>query len=269
MQAITSNDPASPGKDFPEPTLADLSGPIAIDADEARRLFRSTIVAVSNEEMRHYLCGVNVRSVDGRLATDATNRFIAISMSSSIEAQIEPVILPTLAVQSALSAMGDERLSISLSEKISKIDSGPFSLITRNVDGTFPEIERIKASEPTLSIAVDRNDFVSAVQRVHGLTEESKDAVNKIRGRLISLEAKRDVLVIRSAGSSATSGVDEIDADIDGNPIDLGFQAEYLLKLASVCPDGKLTIGASEPHLPVSFGYETMNGWSVAMPARV
>jgi DNA polymerase-3 subunit beta len=148
-----------------------------------RDMLRRTSYAISNDESRYVLNGVFLSFAESKLTMVATDgRRLALvehelefAKSNEVEA-----ILPTKAVQELLRILGgeDAPLTISLAENQIAFDLGDIYLVSKLVEGKYPNYRQVIPPEAKERIVIEREVLLNATRRVALL---SNDKTNSIR----------------------------------------------------------------------------------------
>ena len=118
-------------------------------------------------------------------------------------------------------------------------------LTTKLIDGTFPDYARVIPTGNDKRLVVDKDPFKNAVDRVATLSSE--------RGRAIKLAIAEGKMTLSVNNPEFGSASEEIEADYDSAPIDIGFNARYLLDIVGQLSSDTalITLGRSrlaDPH---------------------
>jgi DNA polymerase-3 subunit beta len=141
-------------------------------------------------------------------------------------------------------------------------DIGSVTLTTKLIDGTFPDYARVipKANDKVLKVR--NGEFVSAVDRVSTIASE--------RGRAVKLNIGDGKLVLSVVNPEGGSATEEIAADYDAEPLEIGFNARYLLDIASQIESENVQFLLADPGSPTVVKDESDEGaLYVLMPMRV
>ncbi|MEM1288023.1 MAG: DNA polymerase III subunit beta [Pseudomonadota bacterium] len=223
-----------PKSDFPDLEAGSFSSVFRISATDMRRLIERTQFAISTEETRYYLNGIYLHAAeaDGAIklravATDGHRLAKSETGAPDGAEGIPGVIVPRKTVGELLKLLEgqDGEASIELSETKIRITIDTVVLTSKLIDGTFPDYERVipQANEKVLD--VDRPAFSAAVDRVSTVASE--------RGRAVKLTIGDGRLVLAVINPDSGSAVEELVVDYQGDPLEIGFNARYLLDIAS------------------------------------
>lgn len=221
-------------EDFPDLSPGDLSHRFEIGAGDLKRLIDKTRFAISTEETRYYLNGIYLHTATQggqptlrAVATDG-HRLAQAELALPSGADGMPgIILPRKTVNELhrLIESSDAAVSVGVSASKARFEIGSVTLTTKLIDGTFPDYARVipKANDKTLKV---RNaEFVSAVDRVSTIASE--------RGKAVKLNLDSDKLVLSVNNPEGGSATEELGADYSAEPLEIGFNAKYLLDIAS------------------------------------
>ncbi len=222
-----------PREDFPVMASSEYQCSYALPAPIVRRLFDKSKFAVSTEETRYYLNGVylHVADEDGpklrAVATDG-HRLARIDAELPDGAADAPgVIVPRKTVNEMRKLLEDDEaeIAISVSETKIRFSAGDLVLTSKVIDGAFPDYSRVIPAGNTRRMEVDAAEFAQAVDRVATVSQE--------RSRAVKLAMEQDKLTLSVNSPDAGSAAEELVVAYADEAMDIGFNARYLLEIAS------------------------------------
>ncbi len=240
-----------PETDFPDLASGELSHSFKLPAADLRKLFAKTQFAISTEETRYYLNGVflHTMDIDGHammraVATDG-HRLARIEIPAPAGAAGMPgVIVPRKTVSEVLNiiegAEGD--ISVEISTTKARFTFGDLVLISKLIDGTFPDYARVIPTGNDKRLIVDCTPFKEAVDRVSTISSE--------RGRAVKLAVADGKLTLSVTNPDSGSAVEELEVDYDSAPIDIGFNAKYLLDITRELDSDTALFKLADPGSP-------------------
>ena len=116
------------------------------------------------------------------------------------------------------------------------------TLTTKLIDGTFPDYGRVIPLHNDKRLIVDKESFQRAVDRVSTISSE--------RGRAIKLSIADGRMTLSVNNPDSGSASEELEVDYDSAPIDIGFNARYLLDIAQQLSGDTALIKLSDPGSP-------------------
>ena len=223
-----------PREDFPVMATSEYEANFVCAAPVLRRLFDKSKFAISTEETRYYLNGVYMHIADAGggqvlrcVATDG-HRLARIDADMPAGAEGLPgVIVPRKTVGELRKLLDNDEaeIAVSVSETKIRFAAPGITLTSKVIDGTFPDYTRVIPSGNTRRLEVDAADFAQAVDRVATVSSERSRAVK------LSLDEDRLVLSVNAPDSGAAE--EELAVAYGDDPLEIGFNAKYLLEIAS------------------------------------
>jgi len=225
---------ALPQEDFPDLAAGDMTHTFKVQAADLSRLIDKTRFAISTEETRYYLNGIYLHEVENDniallrgVSTDG-HRLAQVELPLPEGAAGMPgIIVPRKAVLEVHKLLEgvEEEVEISLSDAKIRFSFGNIVLTSKLIDGTFPDYERVIPQGNENALEVDSTLFAQAVDRVSTISSE--------RGRAVKLLIEKDKVVLSVNNPDSGSATEEVAASFDGEDLEIGFNARYLLDITS------------------------------------
>ena len=225
---------ALPAEDFPDISAGSFDHKFAVPADDLKKLIEKTRFAISTEETRYYLNGIYLHQVEGdpapflrAVATDG-HRLAQVQLPLPVGAEGMPgVIVPRKTVMELHKLIEDQTgdIDVTLSTAKIRFSFGSVVLTSKLIDGTFPDYERVIPKDNDKTMEVDTKLFAQAVDRVSTISSE--------KGRAVKLNIDGEKLTLSVNNPDSGSAEEELVADYKHDPLDIGFNARYLLDIAS------------------------------------
>ena len=228
-----------PQADFPQLTAGSFSHIFRIEAAQLKNLIDKTQFAISTEETRYYLNGIYLHAIEvgGRLklravATDG-HRLARAEMEAPAGSEGLPgIIIPrkTVGELQKLVDVPDTVVTVELSDTKIRFTIGSVVLTSKLIDGTFPDYQRVIPTGNDKRLTIDRQSFAAAVDRVSTISSE--------RGRAVKLSIGDGQVTLTVNNPDSGSATEEIAADYGSDPLEIGFNARYLLDVAAQLTGG-------------------------------
>ncbi len=260
-----------PESDFPDITAGEMPHVFSLPAGDFKRLIDKTQFAVSTEETRYYLNGIyfHTLEIEGRallraVATDG-HRLARVETPAPAGASGMPgVIVPRKAVAEIQKLLegADGDVEVQLSATKIKVSIGDVVLTSKLIDGTFPDYGRVIPSGNDKRLTVNRAEFAVSVDRVSTISSE--------RGRAVKLSMADGRMTLAVTNPDSGSATEEIEVDYDASPLDIGFNARYLLDITAQLDSDTALFRLADPGSPtVIQDREGASALYVLMPMRV
>lgn len=221
-------------------------------------LFAPVAFAISTEKTRYYLNGIFMHVQDGQLRAVATDGHRLSRHIGSEAPEFTGIIVPRKTV--GLLPKGVVRVSVS-TQKI-RIEAGDFVLVSKLIDGTFPDYQRVIPTANDKLVTFGSDDMHQAAARVSVVSSE--------RGRAVRLSFTDGQAALTVNNPDQGDASDEIAVTYDGEPIDIGFNAAYLTELVGIFPAGDIQLALADSGSPAVFTSEKAPELlAVLMPMRV
>ncbi|MDP6343282.1 MAG: DNA polymerase III subunit beta [Alphaproteobacteria bacterium] len=259
-----------PREDFPVMADGELPHQFDLPAPDLRRLIEKTRFAISTEETRYYLNGIYLHAPEGAnvlrgVATDGHRlAHVEVPLPSGA-AGMPGVIVPRKTVLEVhkLIEDGEGAVQVALSESKVRFAFDDIVLTSKLIDGTFPDYQRVIPEGNDKHMEVDCKIFADAVDRVATISSE--------KSRAVKLSLNGDALVLSANSPEQGSGTDEVAVSYDGgDPLEIGFNARYLLDIASQIDGDNARFDLSDAASPTIIRDAADEGaLYVLMPMRV
>ena len=261
--------PALNGEEFPVFQTQSLPFTFELNSQNLAQLIDATRFAMATEETRYYLNGLYWHTCpeSNKLRIVATDghRLSRAEIDLPAGAQGMPGVIvsrKTVAEIRKIIDEADERVTISLSENQMRFCFGSVVMISRLIDGTFPDYQRVIPEHNDRSLIVDAKAFSEAVDRVSILTNE--------RSRGVKMSVRPNALTLSVTTSESGSAREELNAKYDHESVEIGFNAKYVIDINSHLTGPEIEFLLSDASAPVmirDLGNE--NNLFVLMPMRV
>ena len=217
-----------PAEDFPRMALAEgESNSFTVTQKQFRQLLGQTQFSMAAQDVRYYLNGL-LLLVDGNelraVATDGHRlAYASMALDGEVSESRQELILPrkTVLELSRLLADSDEPLLIELAANQIRFKFGQISLVSKLIDGKFPDYERVIPATLKNVVTLNRATLLQSMVRAAILTNE------KFRG--VRLVLTPGSMKIMAANAEQEEAQEEIEVDYSGDSIDVGFNVGYLL----------------------------------------
>lgn len=265
-----------PVDDLPELHCAPFTHSFELDGSTFWNAIDSVQGAISTEETRYYLNGVYMCESQGKLRFVTTDghrlycqdiqskelsSFLPIGPMSIPAAIIPRKAIATIQKLTKAAKFRPERVKISISETKFQIEFDNVCIITRLVDGTFPDYMRVIPTHNPNKMSVIAKDLSAAITDV--------SLVSSDKGRAIKFSLMGDVLGLSVNNPDMGSAESSIPMYLKGDGMEIGFNSKYLTDLLAVAGPGEVKFEFNDSGSPTRIT-GVKEGWqAVLMPMRV
>lgn len=219
---------ALPASDYPDLAVGDLPWAFALPADLVGAALEAVDFAISTEETRYYLNGVFLHATDDRLvfvATDGHRLSLVRRDLPDGAAGMPGVIVPrkTVAEITKLCRGNPKDARVSLSDAKIRFEIGDTVLLSKLIEGTFPDYGRVIPTGSSTVAVVPRESAQGALDRVMTIATE------RGRGVRLVLDPATAEMVFEVADPDSGRASEAFAAtDLQGDPLTIGFNGRYL-----------------------------------------
>lgn len=237
---------------FPE-VPSSKSAPTKISASVIKVFIDRTIFAITQEESRYTLSGAKfiLDDTGAKMVTTDGHRLAYVERKGVANGS-DPIdtLIPrkTLAELTKLTGGYEGDISLGMDGNHIFFEVGPRLLISRMLYGQFPNYDMVMPKNNDKSIQFDGVLLNQAIRRVALMSDERSHA---IRFHLAPQE-----LTISSQNAEEGEARETVQADYNGEEVDIGFNAQYLQDFLNVVGDG-----------PVAFEFKDGNSQAQLRPA--
>ena len=222
--------------------------------------------AMAQQDIRYYLNGLLLVVAGGTLRMVATDGHRLAYAASAIEGDYPrtDVILPrkTVVELARQLADADDPVEVTLVGNQIVFRFGHIELISKLIDGKFPDYERVIPQHHPKLVKASRLALLQSLQRAAILTNE------KFRGvRLILSEGS---LKLVSTNAEQEEAQEELEVDYSGDALDIGFNVTYLLDVLTNLSANEIEIRFNDNNASALFGLGDNPDFKyVVMPMRI
>jgi DNA polymerase-3 subunit beta len=261
------NLPCIDASEFPNLSEGELGEEIEIEADKLAKMIDKTRFAISNDETRYYLGGLFLQAMERdsgcELRTVATDGHrLALSFLSLDLKATFGVIIPKKSVAEIRRIIdGSKSLKIAVSRVKIKITPDQTTIISKLIDGEFPDYDRVLPKNNTHIALINKRAFFDAVDRVSTVATDKHRSI-----KLVLENGKMTLQVSTNDGSFA---YEEIDISYSEERIETGFNSRYLLDVIGQIDKEEVLMRFKDGYSPAIVEAKDMNSIFVVMPVRI
>jgi DNA polymerase-3 subunit beta len=262
-----------PAADFPQLIdIKNITNNFSLPNDHAKDLFVRPAFSASHDGSRYYINGVFLQPREKTLRAVSTDGHrlacIDVPLPEGASGFKGPdgalgVIVPnnTLVEIERLVKEGGA-IAVEISKSAIRLHTDNTTMVSKVVDASFPDYERVIPKDATKVLSVSRKDLADSIQRMQVIGSKTRSA--------IKLDASAGILEVSANNPDAGDAHDELDAVWGHEPIIVGFQSKYILDLLNATEAENVDLAFKSHMDPMIFrGEGDSQAMFVLMPVRV
>jgi DNA polymerase-3 subunit beta len=239
---------------------------ISINQNILKHLFRQVEFAMAQQDIRYYLNGLLFEVNANRLNIVGTDghrlSFTSTELSQNYEKQ--ELILPRKTITELIKLLDDSDEEVKIEITVGQVNFtfNNIQLISKIIDGKFPDYTRVIPTNHQNSFAVERVGILLAMQRASILSNE------KYRG--IRMVLTKNSLRLISANSEQEEAEEELEINYTGDVLDIGFNVTYMIDVLNNASSENIVFSFADANSSCLITVpEDKNYKYVVMPMRI
>ena len=262
-------------QEFPLIPTAGEDSKISLDPSMLRQMIDQVVFAAATDESRPILTGVLAKFQGEQLTLAAADGFrLSVRTAHLSEPVSEPVtvIVPAraLAELSRISAEQEQPIEVTITPARNQalFHMANVDLVSQLIEGNFPDYNQIIPKSYSTRTVVSTSDFLKTAKTANIF---ARDAANIVRLEIVPAgELAPGRVTLTATSAEVGDNVGEIDAVIEGEEMEIAFNAKYLIDVLSVVDAAQVvleTTAASSPGVIKPVGSEDFT--HVIMPMHI
>jgi DNA polymerase-3 subunit beta len=238
-----------------------------------KHLLHMVHFSMAQQDIRYYLNGLllvidteSLKAVatDGHRLAFSAVKSGAQGVEIAIAGERQEVIIPRKAIlelQRLLSET-DDQVVIEFASNQARFCFNQIELLSKLIEGKFPDYQRVIPINHTKIISLDREVFLGSLQRAAILTTD------KFKG--VRLTLSTGSLRVSSTNAEQEEASEELEVDYQGDPVDIGFNVQYLLDVLANLKNKTIQVALQDPNASALItAAEDSEFKYVVMPMRI
>jgi len=243
---------------------------LEISSEKLLKLLNKTKISISNDETRHYLNGIyfHKTKLENKsflccVATDS-HRLSSSSLEIDPGVIVEPIILPKKTIFQLISLLEKNNNEIKISNSKSKIkfEMKKSVLISKVIDGRFPDYSKVipRGNDKILKIKLD--EFKNSIERVTSVSSDRKEG--------LKMNISKDIVQLSVNNPKSGEGIENINANFNSSDLNISFNSRYLTDITSQIENEFVVINLKDAGSPVLINdLSDKNSFHVVMPMKI
>jgi DNA polymerase-3 subunit beta len=221
---------AMPADEFPAIPTINSPNKLTFSRDIILDAFAKVAVAASLDESRPVLAGVHMRIDGDKLVFAATDSYrLAESRVPSTSSEDISVIMPLRTVQEVLRLAGSSdsaKISFDLGKTEARISIDNIELVTRLIEGNFPNYAQIIPSKSASTLKVSRSELIQAARLTGIFARESANT--------IIIKASDSKLTLHAEAAQIGENTSEVSLKLNGDEATISLNVRFLIDALNV-----------------------------------
>ena len=229
-------------EDYPELPETSKKRVMSFNSEALHRSIEKTTFAVSMDEMRPALSGAlwQIHPQEMRMIATDGHRLAFLKFTRKFETEETQVNIPPKALNHLDRLLGDsEEVEVRFEENRIGFYFGQTSITARLVEGEFPDYEQVIPKGNDKIVQVERDVLASALRRISIFSNPNT--------HLFRMSVRKNRMEFLSSSPDIGEAKDECPCQYDGDDLDVGYNAQYLLGILRRIESEKVTLSLSTP----------------------
>jgi DNA polymerase-3 subunit beta len=241
-----------------------------VSSPKLLKLLNKTKISISNDETRHYLNGIYLHKTKSEnktflsgVATDS-HRLSSSSLEIDENTVFNSIILPKKTIYQLISLLEQDTTIVKISNNKSKIkfEMNNGVLISKVIDGRFPDYSKVVPVGNEIALHVKLSEFKNSIERVTTVSSDRKEGVKMI--------LTKDSLQLMVNSPNSGEGIENITAKYNSQDMTISFNSRYLIDLTSQIENESILVNLKDSGSPVLINDPSdKNSFHVVMPMKI
>lgn len=219
--------------------------------------------AISSDETRYVLTGMYLKGFDGNMVAVGTDGFRMSLFRKDIDGlkNFKGIIIPRRSIVEIQRIIDeDEDVKVCIGDKHVQFSTKHVTLISRIIEGNFPDFENVIPDSNLNTVVVDKEVFYRGLKKVSAILGKLEPIKITLYKNVIDIEAESDI------GRSK----ELIDIEYNGEDISLNFNVRFVLDVVSHIDGKNIILKAPSAYGAVLFECEDEKQYkNIIMPIRI
>ena len=141
-----------------------------------------------------------------------------------------------------------------------ELDNGV--LISKVIDGRFPDYNKVIPKDNSKILQIQLNDFKNSIERVITVSSDRKEG--------LKMNITKDSLQLSVNSPNSGEGIENLDAKFNSDDMSISFNSRYLIDIISQIENNLIIINLKDAGSPVLIrDLSDKNSFHVVMPMKI
>ena len=233
------------GAEFPKTPIVESPAKLKINVEILYNAVEKTLFASGNDDLRPVMSGIYFQLSEEDIvfvATDA-HKLVKYSRGDAKASKASNFIMPKkpLSLLKNILSTIDDEIEVEYNETNASFSFDSTRLVSRLIDGKYPNYEAVIPKENPNRLTIDRTSFLGSIKRVSIFSSKTTHQVKlKISGSELHISAE-DVDFNNNANERLT-------CQYDGDDMEIGFNSNFLIEMLNSLNSNEVHIEMSAPN---------------------
>jgi len=230
----------TPADDFPEMPTIENGNSLQITGSDLKSALQQVLFAASSDDARPVLTGLYLHTLNGKLYAAATDSYRLAEKVIGTQEKDVSLLLPAASLQDVLRVMRDDiaTVGVQYDEQQARFSVGSVELVTRLIDGKYPDYRKLLPKDYTTTAVLNRADL-QEITKVSSLF--AREAAG---GVTVSISEEKKEVSIRSIASQVGENNAVAEAEITGDAV-ITMNSRYILDALGAFEGNKIQINVN------------------------
>lgn len=218
-----------------------------ISTQELSTTLKTVSFSASTSSVKPELASVSLTLEKGELVAAATDSFrlAEVKLPIKTKGSFETILIPARNVGDILRAIeNSNEVEVRSGDNQCSFVSDFGHITSRTIDGAFPDYRAIIPHSSVVQATCLKEDAVKAFRKISIFT----DSFNQVH---LSLKPSESLFMVRAVNTSVGEAVDRIPSALEGEDLDINFNARYIVDALSVIVGDSVTFAVAGPGRPM------------------
>ena len=235
--------------DYPNLKMEEHKDPIILKGDILKGLINQTVFAISTQELRPLLTGINMIIVGDSLQFIATDSYRLakknIKLESPIDTDVNIVLPGKNVIELEKIIVDDENVEIHIFSNKVLFKYKNIKFQTNLLSGTYPNTSNLIPTEYGIIVKVNKEELIASVDRF-SLLAQGKDK------NIIRMQLNNKFITISSSASELGNANGKLSVDTDASStIDISFSSKYMLEALKTIKEEEILLLMTDDVKPI------------------
>lgn len=224
-------------EEFPEFPVLENTGSVTISQSKLKNMIKKVIFSIATEDTRPILMGVFFEVKNGILNLVALDGYRMALASEEIESENDfSIVISGKTLRDISSLLDDSDIEIKLSYTSNHVlfEVNNTKIISRLLQGEYINYRNMIPDISKLNVNINREDFYEATERASVMANEGSS-------NLIKLNFEDETVTVTS-NSKLGKVKEEVNIEMNGDPLEIAFNAKYITDILKVIEDKEIEL---------------------------